>query len=110
MFGQMQVSRMLQMPLLQARGIHLPSRVARPMDGHTRAGANSSRKASSLRTAPRREGGIHTAGLLPSVMSHLIVDSLEPPHPLSPLPQGGEGRFNFNAIPSPPWRRGEIQF
>ena len=37
-------------------------------------------------------------------MLHLIfykTDSLEPPHPLSPLPQGGEGRSNSNQSPLP---------
>ena len=41
----------------------------------------------------------------PSVMSHLILyksDSLEPIHPLSPLPQRGEGRFNSSSMPSLP--------
>ena len=60
-----------------------------------------------------------------SGVSHLIVykrDSLGPPHPLSPLPQGGEGRVSsgffcscsgggegrvsLNSLPSPLWGRG----
>jgi hypothetical protein len=40
------------MPLLEARGIPLPSRVARAMDGYTQSGANGPGKTCCLRIAP----------------------------------------------------------
>src|SRR5208337_4788250 len=52
----------------------------------------------SLEHFPKRCPALRETG--PSVMSHSIhykSDSVEPPHPLSPLPQRGEGRFNSNS-------------
>ena len=45
--------------------LDLPSRVARAMDGHTRPAANSSRKASGLRTVPAARVGDAHGGVFP---------------------------------------------
>ncbi len=70
MFGQMRVTRMFQLSKLETvdevvAKLDLPSRVARPMDGRTRPGANSSRKASSLRTVPAARVGDAHGGVSP---------------------------------------------